>query len=370
MQIYNSTTISFIKKIKARSLEILSKEAGFEVKRKRILFRGYLYPLEFVVFEDSRENCVLGNYNHSLYQIGINKLFINQFSSEVLDNVLRHELAHFICFLKYGNAVQNHGVEYRTLCKNYQWGEEVYSSKLNLSLEKLKEVKNLDDRKLKVLDKIKKLYSLASSSNINESQLATSKANELLQKYNLDGIESNSEEKDIYLSRVLEAPRLNIKIEVIYEILQYFYVRPVMNKGKGVTYLEVIGEKLNVELAGYTAQFLELEFERFWELCKKENPHLKGKVAKNSYIRGLAAGFIEKVKPKAKAENSKELLRLSNELDLMVEKVYPRMRSSRVNDKKTCNDSIKLGHADAKNFHIRPGLKNKAKTFSLGFFKS
>lgn len=362
MHIYNSTTLSFIKKIKARSLEILSQEAGFLVKRSRINFRGYLYPLEFVVFEDQK---TLGYFDSKIYRIGINKLFINNYDEETLDNVLRHELAHFITYLHYGDAVQNHGNEYRSICKNFNWNEEVYSAKLDLKF--VEENLSEEDEKVKILNRIKKLYALASSSNVHESQLATSKANEMLKKYNLKSL-SNEIEEETCLLKVIEAKRMNTKIEMIYEILGHFYVRPIMNKGKGSIYLEVIGSRLNVELAKYTADFLDLELDRFWKACKKENPELKGTVAKNSYLRGLTQGFIEKIQTQSenspthnKAAGIGEVMVLENQLERMVGMVYPRLRSSKVLEKQNCSAGQKLGLKDAKNFNIRPGVKNESK---------
>jgi len=160
---------------------------------------------------------------------------------------------------------------------------------------------------------------LASSDNAHESEMATLKANELLLEHNLELTkahdQSQTEQELVCVARVLEAARKNAKHVTIYEILKTFYVSPVFNHGRGVFYLEVVGDRTSVELADYVAHFLDHELEILWMQTQKENPKLKGKSAKNSFLRGVAKGYIEKIELQKIQKASK------NEL-MVIEKMF------------------------------------------------
>lgn len=77
--------------------------------------------------------------------------------------------------------------------------------------------------------------------------------------------QTHVEDETVYVKRVLEATRKQAKHVVIYEILKTFFVSPVFNHGRGVFYLEVIGDKTNVELASMSPTFLITN----WKSCGK-----------------------------------------------------------------------------------------------------
>ncbi|MCO4755932.1 MAG: DUF2786 domain-containing protein, partial [Bacteriovoracaceae bacterium] len=259
---------------------------GFSVKRSRFLFNGYLYPFSIVAFESKDK---LGYFNADNFQIGINKSLVYLAKPEVLKNILRHELAHMSVHLKHGDEVQAHGVEFRETCKTYGWDKNVFGAYGDLQKENsLSSAPEFE----KILSKVKKLLKLAESANTHEATLATAKANELLMKYNLEHLEDKeSEHEEVFVKNVYEAKRSNVQMSALYEILENFYVQPVLNRGQSRAYLEVIGNRTNVEMADYMAKYLVSEFERLYKRSK-----LKGSAAKNSFIRGVAEGYTQKIK--------------------------------------------------------------------------
>ena len=60
--------------------------------------------------------------------------------------------------------------------------------------------------------------------------------------------------------------------------------------------IEVTGSRTNVELADYVANFLDQELERLFSVYQKEHSDLKGQRAKNSFFKGMAEGYVEKIK--------------------------------------------------------------------------
>jgi hypothetical protein len=322
--------------------------------RSRLKWNNYTVPLNFVVFE---HDSLLGFFNPHLYQVGLNKRLLLVNNTALLSNVIRHEIAHLITHLKHGSTVDDHGKEYREICKSYSWSEEVFSAKVFLK-EKLPSFEKESSKHDKLKSKITKLLNLANSDNVNESHLATAKANELLLKYNLTHHDI-SEEIETCLLKVLEGKRVTSKAKAIYEILTTFNVQPVFNHGKGYYYLEVIGSRAAVELADYVCSYLDRELEVLWNHTRKENPRLKGQTAKNSYFRGLAEGYKETiVEQQAKVFTKKELVHLKNDLESRVQSVYGRLSHSKSSSVKNDRLSSKLGRKSGKNLKIKEALSN------------
>lgn len=348
MRVYSSTLNAFTARLKAEVKEILKNEMGFSVKRSRFLFNGYLYPFSLVAFESPDK---LGWFNPDNFQIGINKNLVFLAKPEVLKNILRHELAHMHVYLNYSEAVQAHGAEFRQTCRDFGWGEEVYKAYGDLKKENsLTSAPEFE----KILSKVKKLLKLASSANQHEASAATAKANELLLKYNLDHIDQTEEsDEEVCVKNVYEAKRKNVQMSALYEILENFYVQPVFNRGQHKAYLEVIGSRTNVEMADYMAKFLVNEFERLYKLSG-----LKGTSAKNSFIRGIAEGFNEKIEAQKKSDPSlkRELIRLDKVLKAQVEIVYSRMGSSSSSVSSHDAHANSLGKQAGSNLNINKGL--------------
>jgi len=357
LQIYSDTFIKLLAGARREARQILNSEMGLIVKRTRFLFNQYLYPLTIVAFEHSSK---LGYFDYHTYQIGINKkLFLNA-KTTVLKNVLRHELAHYYTYLKYGITEFEHGKEFKSVCQDFGWGEDVSSAAVEIS--KANEEIEGDLHTEKIIIKIQKLLSLGSSDNIHEAQAATLKANQLLLKHNLAQRDIKGEEL-FYISRSLEAKRNSQKLQSISEIARTFFVHPVFNYGKGVVYLELMGKKENVLVAEYVCHFLDHEFEKLWKQAQKENPKLKGMKAKNSFFVGLAQGFTQK-QESFNSQNQKAIIKIQTDLSIQVRKFYSGLSSMSMGGKRD-QDSLKLGNIAGKNLSIRQGIKDKARSILL-----
>lgn len=362
MRVYSSTLNAFCTRLKAEVKTILMDEMGIEVKRSRFLFNGYLYPFSIVTFESPKQ---LGYFSSENYQIGINKNLVYLAKPEVLKNILRHELAHLYIYLTKGPTSQAHGTSFREVCKKFGWGSEVSSAYSDISEENnLSSAPEFE----KILKKVEKLLNLAESSNQHEATLATAKANELLMKYNLELFESgaNDQEEEVFVKNIFEAKRTNVQMNALYEIISNFYVQPVINRTKKKVYLEVIGGKVNVELADYLAKFFTSEFERLYKASG-----LKGVTAKNSFIRGIAEGFNKKInEQKSKDQNiKKELVKLDQVLKSQVKMVYGRMGSSTSSSTKTDHQARALGLKAGSELKVKKGINPSKKPKLLGFLK-
>ena len=335
--LYSDTIFAFLKKSKHLAKQILLEEMQVQVGRTRFFIKNTSYPLHIVAFEHPSK---LGYFQSDLYEIGVNKAFLFE-SEKQLKNLLRHELAHYITFIEHGMNAPHHGKEFQNVCQRYGWDTHISRATIQIETHTHTE---------KILTKIHKLFSLANSPHPEEAQAATLKAKELLLKYNLK-IEKQSEE--MRLIRILPSKKNSSKLQAIASILRTFLVCPVFNRGKGWVYLEILGEKTNVEVAEYVAYFLEKKFETIWQETKKLNPLLKGAAAKNTFFRGLAEGYLQNTSPPSQA-----LIRIEKQLTQSAQKIYPHLTNSRRYLK---HDEVaaKIGRDRGKKLTIQQGLNLK-----------
>lgn len=340
--------------------QIMTDEMGLSVKRSRFQWRGYLYPLHFVVFEDPKK---LGYFDSSNYQIGLHKKLMYLAKDEVIKDILRHELAHFYSFLLNGDNFKNleaHGNEFREVCRGFRWDENVYRAYSNLDQDNLKASENPDFERLK--NRIHKLMALSESDNPHEAERATLKANEYLLKYNIQNLAAFDKEEmsETVVLSVIREKRLNATLNALYDILGYFYVQPIINRNRDGVSLDVVGSRLNVEIAEYVAKFLKAEFERLWRIAKKKDQNLTGSKMKNSYLLGLSRGFCSKLK-KERLEvivpaHGNELIALEGQLTERVKLAFPRLSRQQSSQASLDLKALQKGHQDGLSLSVKKGV--------------
>lgn len=357
MKIYSETIFSFIDKCEKYLKEIITKETPFELKRSRFKYKNYTYPIHLVVFTDSNS---LGYFDRHTFQIGLHESIMYQAKDHVLKNILRHELAHYICFIEGNECDKPHGDSFKEVCQRLGWEEQVKKAAIDIEIENNFEG-NLESEK--TITRVKALLSLAQSDNKHEAELATLKANQLLLKYNISNLNTSNEKT--YTKSVLTYKKRNSKMSAIYEILKHFLVKPVFTYGHKQVSLEVSGSKENIELALYVSDFLEKELEKLWNEAK----NLSGLRAKNSFFHGVARGYDDKINMVAKEftrDEQKALIVLNDQLDIKVQRIYRRLSSSSSGSSIDSN-AFSKGKITGKNLTINNAIKNKTKTALLGW---
>lgn len=359
MLLFSKTTISFIQRVREEIRAIINTEIAnqypISMQRSRISFNKITYPISIVVFED---NTRLGYFDYRFFEIGLSKKLMYTSQDEVLKNIIRHELAHYICYLIHGPN-EAHSIKFKEVCRHLNWNDEVERAYSNVELENEKVLeKNIKTEQL--LSKLKKLMALASSDNAHEAELATLKANQLLLEHNLSYIHEECINEDLFvLKRVLSSPRKTTKHDAVYSILQTFCVAPVMNYGTGFFYLEVTGDETSVLLADYVANFLDIELDILWQNAQKENSSLKGMAAKNSFLRGVAVGYVMKInQEKSKMAKPHDLVLIANNLVRQKNIAYPRLHSGSTAAPKNDPNAKALGIEKGRNLSIKPGLSS------------
>lgn len=355
MIIYNQNILRFKKRLETEAKNILANECGLKVGRSRFHYKKYTYPINIVVFEHPVQ---LGYFKPKELTIGINsELILNSFNKNVRD-ILRHELAHYLSYIEIGTNETPHGMHFKNLCRQFGWEEDVFTAKTNLTLLEQNQTGDLKTQAL--MEKVKKLLKLGSSSESHEAKLATQKANELLLKYNLKLTASEDMDTLTYYQKgVLTQKARSVKMETIYDIVSQFFVKPVFSYFKGGVRLDLFGTKANIEFAEYVVNFLDYELDRLWLHTKKEFNY-KGVRPKNSFFKGIAKGFINSDK-----DVLKEAALINKEIDYRYAHYIGGGRlsaSSAQIDAKALSQGKKTGQT----LTINPAINNKAKTLYLG----
>jgi hypothetical protein len=360
MLVYSKKIVLFLEEIKSTIVSILQREIGFRVSGHRFYDKKerFSYPIKVVIFNDRTS---LGYFDQNFFELGFHESTM-YFSKEKLHNLIRHELAHYIAFINFGDSIEAHGNEFRDLCKSLGWSKEIYEAKTNPDPCDTPFIEESA-----ILRKIQKLMALSSSSSKHEAELAMLKSRELLLKHNIENTYIGSEDLEkLFVKRVLNAKRLNSKIQAIGRILETFFVNIVYNQGSNGVELEILGERANIEIAEYVAKTLDHEFEALWEKARFAL-NLSGIIAKNSFFFGLAKGYCDKIgalKKEYPKETSNTLLIIEKKLSLGKDLVYPRLRSTKSSGK-YCPTSGSAGEHAGKDLNINTAITSSSGSTKL-----
>lgn len=353
MFIYSKKIIQFVDEIIRTVKTVLSKEIRLKVHGDRFYNRqgNASYPLKVVVYNN---RSLLGYFDPDFYELGFHERLMHT-SRETLHHIIRHELAHYMTFIQYGESAQPHGVEFRAFCQLMGWDTEVQKATFCLGSEQFSEVAEESS----VLRKVQKLMALASSSNKNEAEQAMIKSQQLLLKHNIETkYLGDAEEERIVLKRILKQRKSSAKMRCISNILQTFFVSTVYSRAGEFIYLEILGNPTNVEIAEYVATILQDDLEKLWRQAQKQ-ANLKGTIAKNSFFLGLAKGYCNKIQA-LKKEYSNDV----NNALMVIEKqlvdaqsmVYKRLTSSR-SSAGYCRESSAVGEQMGRQLNINTALR-------------
>jgi hypothetical protein len=352
MLVYSKKILRFINEIKQAVREILSREVGLKVVADRFYdrFGFHSYPINVVMYNN---NDLLGYFAADFYELGFHECLMCS-SREQLYNVVRHELAHYIIFITYGQVSTPHSVDFRAFCQRMGWGEAV--QRASFVLEKAQTDSQACESD--VLRKVKKLLALASSSNVHEAEQAMIKSQQLLLKHHMEAslIEEESEER-VVLKRILQQKKMNAKVQAIGRILMTFFVSVVHSRAGEYTYLEILGDLVNVTIAEYVAEVLNQEMDLLWEKAQ-QSFQVRGIIARNSFFTGLAKGYCDKVQALKRVATGSEttaLIVIEQKLVEAKAMVYRRLSSSK-SAAHYCQEASLLGEQMGKELHINPAI--------------
>lgn len=217
----------------------------------------------------------------------------------------------------------------------------------------------------KIIDKIKKLLSLATSSNENEANAAAERAQQMLAKYNLSMQQVDAHSEYIHDEVVIETNRAYVEDKYINAILdQHFFVQVLQARiydrirKKRILRYEIYGTEHNVEIATYVREFLVRVFNDLWRDYLNDPETPRNRPSKNSFYFGLYTGLDEKLKAsRHRAEDEAGLVWMGNhKLMRYLEEQFPHLRNESTKIRGTDETSVEAGRERGKNITISKGI--------------
>ncbi len=270
--------------------EDLRDDLLFEV----LIFRSNLPPHQPVA--PHRESPVLprvlGTYQPSPHRIGISDALLSGDREPLLQEVLRHELAH-LCAWVVDNA-EGHGAAFHRWCDVFD-----IPRRAQCPVDERGEQETLKQQRVAL--RVRKLFALAESPHREEATEALRKANELIQRYNLSLIPEDSatpgaeELTGVELWRGGNTP---VEIKLISSILgDYFWVYPLLEREHGATVLMCYGSAGATEVASYVFTYLLRVSRDLWKQYRRENGTAGKRRERISFYVGLFRGFRTTLAP-------------------------------------------------------------------------
>nr|MBF0222009.1 DUF2786 domain-containing protein [Desulfobulbaceae bacterium] len=281
----------------------------------------YKIKLRPPVFEISQSKKQLGSWHPETRTIKISSFLIMNHSWAVTLNVLKHEIAHQVCYEMFKSNEVAHGEAFSTACDLLGLPEEYRSATGDLpeDIDLIAQGRRPSSEESRFISKVEKLLALAESTNANEAASAMQKANALIEKYNLKLINSG---RDAHYTHVIinkKKKRVESYQRQICRILQeFFYVKivasylydPISNETHKT--IELLGTTENVSIAEYCYYFLEKRLDLLW-LQNKHRYQGKTRTEKNSYYLGVLRGFYDKLQNQKEQNQKNSSLKQSNE---------------------------------------------------------
>jgi hypothetical protein len=289
--------------------EILVEECGLRFLQSRFEYLRYRWPLDFVFFEHTQ---TIGYFHPAFLQIGLNAHLRFLKNTEDLKQILRHELAHYFVLMDKTATVDStpHGIPFQAVCERFGWGEDVKKASVaftrspegyvldhpsadslpphaSLLNESELNLAQLQLQRQQAFEKVKKLLRLSESQSPFEAQLALQQAQKLILQFSLEEDLYSSQAK-LYSTVLYSSAKQDAWMSCLYSLLTHFPVKPLVHAGKNRSELLVFGSREDLELAEYLFSQLQKQMNLLWQ-----KSGLKGLRAKNSFLKGLAAGFLD-----------------------------------------------------------------------------
>lgn len=335
----------------------------FELRREFLEIaraRKLKFQLANVQLFDSQSKW--GEYDHLTRTISISRNLVQKFSWAHVVGVLKHEMAHQWVYENYSNSdISAHGKEFHQACEKLKLQALYCSSKVELASENPNF--HVVDEANPLIEKVKKLMSLATSTNEHEASLAATKVRELYLKYNLEQTDLGKTSEVTHLIISIGKKRLSlIEKKIIAMLVEFYFVQVIVVQefdSKTLAHyqaLEVIGLKENTLMAEYVYQFLYRATKGY---------------AGTSMKLGLLDGFAQKLKAPITASTSNEkalMVRAEAALEDYVHDYFPRLRSLRSSSRQISTSDYNHGVSQGQKLNLNKPIseKNRGATKLIG----
>ena len=237
-----------------------------EHQRIRWSFKIDLAQPAICLFDSQRS---WGQWDGQSRTIKISWRLISGYSWDLVVNILKHEMAHQLV-QEHFPSDDAHGPLFQEACALLGLDEEFRRASGDLPQPSPTAAAN-EGGKHRIMDKVRKLLSLAQSNNEHEALLAMKKVNELIEKYNIG--QPGEKSPDNYCYKIINPKRKRIELyqRLICTLLgDYFFVEVICAdlydaaSDQVHKVIELLGLRENVEIAEYVYFFLVKQLEILW----------------------------------------------------------------------------------------------------------
>ena len=355
MRVFSASIETFLERLTVRTKALLRDD--FRVKVGRTRFQsadGWSWPILLVAIDDRTR---LGYFDPNDCSIGIHKRLMYTAKDRVLDDLLRHELAHYFTFIEHSDSAaagRAHGAAFQAVCDAYGLSDEV--RRASIDVRDANEAIEGELANEAVLERFRRLMSLAESDNEHEAALAVLRANELMVKHNLDASAARGaggSEIEYCVKVVIPYKRSSPRRSAIAEILREFMVFPV----HGSEGLEVTGTRANVEHAEYLASYLDRALAAAWKKARADSPGRK--LREKPFMQAAADSFLAKLRSAKSVlpePDQKALVALDRELEWAGRGAYGGGVHMTTSSYRTCGVSTSYGARAGAELELRRGV--------------
>lgn len=230
-----------------------------------------------------------------------------------------------------------------------------------------------------VIDKVKKLQRLATSSNINEAAAAAAAANKLIDSYRIQ--ESDLEIEDefsiveqdedfIYKSKKVTKWKYSLLSKLAKHYGCALFNNAAYDSHRKESRYQLFGQRSDIAICKYMFNYLQLECVRLSNLEAKG----KGRIFVNSYCNGFVAGIVEQLNASrvelSKSASTQAMIKInSREKDafkLMQEKIPNLKFSTKSFSSITDTNAFHSGMNKGKSLHLGSSLNSSVGGKLLG----
>jgi len=249
-----------------------------------------------------KDSARLGSYNPATRTLSIAETAFTQYPWDIVDQLIRHELAHCVCHELFGPGAAPHGQDFVEACRmvglaNPAWHRS--RGELHRDFGLLINASRAIKEERGQLDRVRKLLAMAdaSRSSEHEARIALEKAHVIMRRHNLDTDGGPHGRRYSHHTIDLGTRRVPAWEKIIWWILRdFFFVLTCREeiydpwtdeRRSGITF---VAEAQNLEVALYVRDFLHRELAR---LYAENRAHVGGR--RNQYFVGLVLGFQKKI---------------------------------------------------------------------------
>ncbi len=258
----------------------------------------YRLKLRPAVIEITDNKSHWGRWSPYERKIEISKTLILNYPWDVVLQIFKHEMAHQICSELY-RTDDGHRASFQKACKSIGICPPFNSASIDLDQpiplwkEQWQRRQNEFDNRNSPLRKIKKLLSLAQSTNEHEAYRAAAKAQQLILKYNVDKL-SDSEPSDDCVYLIINHKKKRIEFhqsQIVGLLSEYYFVQAIFSDlydpqtNQIHKTIELMGRQENVLIAEYVYYFLNQQLTQLWVKNKDNFSN------RRSYYMGVIKGF-------------------------------------------------------------------------------